>query len=39
MYTTSSRALWITVALTAGVLMLWDYLWVDLIHSGSVDVP
>jgi hypothetical protein len=40
---TSSRALWITVALAAGVLLLvlmfWDYLWVNLIHSGSVDAP
>jgi hypothetical protein len=34
--------LWITVALVAGMLLLlmfWDYLWVNLIHSGSVDPP
>jgi hypothetical protein len=39
---TSSPALWITVALAVGVLlmlMFWDYLWVNLIHSGTIDAP
>ena len=37
---TASPALWITVVLAAGVLltlMFWDYLWVNLIHSGTID--
>ena len=38
---TSTRALWITVGLAVAglllMLMLWDYLWVNFIHSGSVD--
>jgi hypothetical protein len=37
---TSSTALWITVALAAGVLLVlvfWDYLWVNLIHSGTIN--
>jgi hypothetical protein len=39
---TSSPALWITVALAAGVLlmlMFWDYFWINLIHSGTIDAP
>jgi hypothetical protein len=39
---TSSPALWITVALAVGVLlmlMFWDYLWVNFIHSGTIDAP
>ncbi len=43
MRTTSTRTLWITVALAAGVLLLmlmfWDYLWVNFIHSGTIDTP
>ena len=38
---TSSPALWITVALEGVLLMLMfcDYLWVNLIHSGTIDAP
>ena len=39
----SHLPLWVILTL-AGVsvlliLLFWDYLWINLIHSGSVDAP
>ncbi len=36
-----TRTVWAIAAVVAVVLilLLWDYLWVNLIHSGGVDAP
>ena len=38
----SRRTVWITIALIGGTLLIlfcWDYLWINLIQSGSIDAP
>jgi hypothetical protein len=38
----SKQRVWLMVAVGGAILLLlffWDYLWINLIHSGSVDAP
>ena len=38
----SRKAVWMTIALIGGMLLIlfcWDYLWINLIQSGSIDAP
>lgn len=38
----SRKAVWMTIALIGGTLLIlfcWDYLWINLIQSGSIDAP